>query len=296
MGKHSLRKDRTCRNCRHVVENRYCSNCGQENIETRQSFTHLVAHFAEDFTHYDNAFWKTIKALLFRPGRLTTEFILGKRRTFVPPVKLYIFISFITFFILSLVSTPNDTRDDVIKFDGPDAEKDQFIPDYNSLKQFDSLQRAMPESKRFHGAKAYLVRKLVSLDEKYTEEQFTSAVLDSVSNNLPKVLFLYLPFSALSLWVFHNKKRWFYFDHGIFTLHYFSFVLLTLSAFLILQRAFLPVPTISDYIPLIMMFIMMWWFFYFFRSHRRFYGESKLVSRTKSRHYLSSICSLYLFS
>jgi hypothetical protein len=25
------------------------------------------------------------------------------------------------------------------------------------------------------------------------------------------------------LWLFHNKKRWYYFDHGIFTLHYFSF-------------------------------------------------------------------------
>lgn len=98
MAHDDLRKDKTCQNCFHVVENKFCPNCGQKNTETRQSFAHLFTHFVEDFTHYDNAFWTTIKNLLFKPGLLTKEYLSGKRQRFVPPVKLYIFVSFVTFF------------------------------------------------------------------------------------------------------------------------------------------------------------------------------------------------------
>ncbi|MUH01775.1 DUF3667 domain-containing protein [Scytonema sp. UIC 10036] len=34
----------------------------------------------EDFTHYDGQFWKTIKYLLFRPGKLTKEYLQEKDR------------------------------------------------------------------------------------------------------------------------------------------------------------------------------------------------------------------------
>ena len=50
--------------------------------------------------------------------------------------------------------------------------------------------------------------------------------ISSFTHNLPKVLFVFMPIFAFFLWLFHNKKRWYYFDHGIFTLHYFSFLLL----------------------------------------------------------------------
>jgi hypothetical protein len=58
-------------NCRHVVELRYCPNCGQENTESRKTFHHLFIHFFEDLTHYENAFWRTIRNLLFKPAALT---------------------------------------------------------------------------------------------------------------------------------------------------------------------------------------------------------------------------------
>ena len=283
MGKHPLRQDRTCKNCRQVVDKRYCSNCGQENVETRQSFMHLITHFAEDFTHYDNAFWKTIKNLLFRPGRLTIEFISGKRQTYVPPVKLYIFISFLTFFLLSVLATPEDKRDDFIKINNSGGtENERLVPEYKSLREYDSVQVSKAENERISGFKKYFFRKLVALDDKYTPDEVTQLLMQSVTNNLPKVLFLYLPMSALSLWLFHDKKRWFYFDHGIFTLHYFSFVLLTMSLFLVLQRIALEVPLLADLVPAILLTMFCWWFFYFFRSHRRFYGERKFISRIKS--------------
>lgn len=95
-----LRADKTCLNCGHHVEERFCPHCGQENIETRQPFYFLFTHFIEDFTHYDGQFWGTLKNLFFKPGKLTNTYLEGKRQRFVPPVKLYIFVSFIVFSFL----------------------------------------------------------------------------------------------------------------------------------------------------------------------------------------------------
>jgi hypothetical protein len=59
----------------------------------------LFSHFFSDFIYYDGKFWKTIRYLLFRSARLSREYLDGKRKSYVNPVQLYIFISFITFFI-----------------------------------------------------------------------------------------------------------------------------------------------------------------------------------------------------
>ena len=108
MSKSKIRNDKTCLNCRYVVENRFCPNCGQENTDTRKTFHHLFIHFFEDLTHYENAFWPTIKNLIFKPAALTKEYLSGKRLTYLAPVRLYIFISFITFLIIALFSSQNE--------------------------------------------------------------------------------------------------------------------------------------------------------------------------------------------
>ena len=105
MSHDKIRDHIDCLNCGKIVTEKYCPNCGQENAESRKSFSYLFTHFVEDLTHYDNAFWKTIQYLLFRPSRLTREYLAGKRKKYVAPVKLYIFISFITFLLIAMFPT-----------------------------------------------------------------------------------------------------------------------------------------------------------------------------------------------
>ena len=113
MSKSEIRKDKTCLNCRYVVEQKFCPNCGQENTDTRKTFYHLFVHFFEDLTHYENAFWKTIKNLLFKPSTLTKEYLSGKRLSYLAPVRLYIFISFITFLLITMF--PNKVSEELDK-------------------------------------------------------------------------------------------------------------------------------------------------------------------------------------
>lgn len=104
MPHYKQRKESNCLNCNAEVNGRYCSVCGQENIEPRENFWHIVAHFFNDITHFDGKFFTTTKRLLLRPGFLPMEYIKGKRASYLHPIRMYIFTSaifFLAFFNIS---------------------------------------------------------------------------------------------------------------------------------------------------------------------------------------------------
>src|SRR5579872_4745542 len=97
MSRHHLREDKACLNCGAIVPERFCSRCGQENTELKESLGHLIGHFFEDITHFDAKIFVTLKDLVLRPGFLTREYIAGKRVRYLNPVRMYVFISAVFF-------------------------------------------------------------------------------------------------------------------------------------------------------------------------------------------------------
>ncbi len=95
-----LRKEKDCLNCGHHVEETYCPHCGQENIELKEDAWHMITHAIADYFHFEHKFFGTIKPLLFKPGKLTVDYVAGKRASFLHPIKLYIFISIVFFIIV----------------------------------------------------------------------------------------------------------------------------------------------------------------------------------------------------
>ncbi|MCS4303816.1 hypothetical protein DRF65_09625 [Chryseobacterium pennae] len=331
-----IREDKTCLNCGHQVEERFCPHCGQENTERRQPFYFLFTHFVEDFTHYDGQFWGTVKNLIFKPGKLTNIYLEGKRQTFVPPVKLYIFVSFITFFMFALFPMvlfnsdsnkggtldkaaiiknikPADTqklidsikaRKNLTKEDSLAIKSLQVLPDsakiedfakilemdkkidsnsgfgnYKTRKSYDSAMAKNPSFLDF--IQIPIAHKFFELkDNGVKKEEIVTSMVEKSFHNLPKALFIYLPIFAFFLWIFHNKKKWWYFDHGIFTLHYFSFLLLIiLLIFLISKLTGLSgFKMINALLYLIMSLLTLYSMGYFFIAHRRVYHSHGLVS------------------
>lgn len=290
MGHQKLREDKTCLNCNYVVENKYCPNCGQENTETRQSFHYLFTHFVEDLTHYDGSFWRTIKSLLFRPGRLTKEYLEGRRKKFVPPVKLYIFISFVTFLLPTLLPDVSffgsskekkelvQTEKDTItkKSKGLEVKDNVFV---NNIKQLDSIENAATEKMSYVEYSMY--KNLLKIKQEKQQKEFLKKALDFFVHALPKVLFLYMPIFAFFLWLLHDKNKRYYFDSGVFTLHYFSFLLLVITIGILLEWI-LHLFLLDDLAGIYNFVSLGYCFFYFFRAHSRFYGEEKIISRIKS--------------
>lgn len=101
------RKEKNCLNCNAIVAGRYCQVCGQENIETQETFGHLTGHFISDIFHFDGLFFSTAKQLLFHPGSLTYEYVRGRRASYLNPIKMYVFISAIFFLFFLTVYKPN---------------------------------------------------------------------------------------------------------------------------------------------------------------------------------------------
>lgn len=94
------RQEKNCLNCNAEVLGRFCQVCGQENIETKESFWSLATHFVYDITHFDGKFFSTLKYLLFRPGFLSQEYLRGRRIAYLHPIRMYVFTSAIFFLIL----------------------------------------------------------------------------------------------------------------------------------------------------------------------------------------------------
>ena len=140
-----LRKEDNCLNCGTQVIGRYCHNCGQENVEVKESAWHFIVHFFNDITHFDGKFFTTVKDLLFKPGFLSREYMEGKRMRYLNPIRMYLFTSFIFFLVFFAVVHINEIRMEPDKFtvkgksraelaQMPYEEFDEFTAQFNNGK------------------------------------------------------------------------------------------------------------------------------------------------------------------
>ncbi|MEP7237777.1 MAG: DUF3667 domain-containing protein [Ferruginibacter sp.] len=109
------RKEKNCLNCNAELEGRFCHICGQENIEPKETVWHLIGHFFQDITHFDGKFFSTLKYLMLRPGFLPKEYMIGRRASYVNPIRMYIFTS--AFFFLIFFSFFKINNDAVVTTD-----------------------------------------------------------------------------------------------------------------------------------------------------------------------------------
>jgi len=283
-----LRKEANCLNCGATVLGRYCQACGQENTEPKETFWHMVTHFFYDITHFDGSFFVTLKDLLFKPGFLSKEYMLGRRKKYLHPVRMYVFTSavfFLVFFSLFHVSendvsvnnkrgkveegfstvkeeafknakTKEDSAGiqkglellgykDTTETAKPDSvvryknKKGGFsyslgsdVSNYKTLREYDSVQKTLPENKRDAGLTKVITRKSVQLNEKYKGDQkkIATELINKFIHSIPYLLFVSLPLYALYLKLLYirQRKQYYLADHGVFLIHLYVFTFLFL--------------------------------------------------------------------
>jgi hypothetical protein len=89
-----------CLNCGTALQGPFCYYCGQPDRNFMRFFPALMREFFEEFLDLDSRFMRTMKPLLFKPGRLTRDYLEGRRFRYTPPLRLYLFAS-IGFFLLA---------------------------------------------------------------------------------------------------------------------------------------------------------------------------------------------------
>lgn len=88
-----------CRNCQASLNGAYCSNCGQKDLDLERPILSLLGGVLTETFEIDGRAALTMKTLFRYPGKLTSEFLAGRRRQYTSPLRLYLFIS-IAFFIV----------------------------------------------------------------------------------------------------------------------------------------------------------------------------------------------------
>ena len=89
----------TCDNCRAPLAGPYCHDCGQTARTPIQPTRQLLAALGRELFDLDNRLVRSVKALIFRPGFLTVEYVAGRRKTWTTPLQLYLLSALIYFVV-----------------------------------------------------------------------------------------------------------------------------------------------------------------------------------------------------
>lgn len=91
-----------CLNCGHPLDlsDRYCPNCSQANSTKKLTLKDFFEEFLSNVLSYDSKLFQTLKALALRPGKITREYIAGKRLSYTNPFRFLLSLAIIYFLLL----------------------------------------------------------------------------------------------------------------------------------------------------------------------------------------------------
>jgi hypothetical protein len=269
-----------CDNCGAAVSGRYCAACGQRLEAPVQSLWHFTREATEDLTHTDSRLWRTLGALLFRPGYLTREFLAGRRACYLPPVRLYLVISVVFFLWASATQHPRvvlfsepdhgppkaavaplDERTFGVALPGESAEQhaERFC---SSGRNYDGPWRA-----RVQPAAHRACVRLVLDNGRTLPEVFM--------HNVPRALFVFLPLLAGVMMLMYWRPRHYYVEHLLLFVHNHAFL------FLLLPLAGLVSALLKPLAGWIWAAVTLYIAWYAYRSMRVVYGQGRALTLGK---------------
>jgi Protein of unknown function (DUF3667) len=206
-----IRTEKICLNCGTETTGRYCPSCGQENIEPKQSVWHLITHFFSDITHFDGKFFSTVKDLFIKPGFLSREYMIGRRVSYLDPIRMYIFTSAFFFIVFFSFVNPNkmpvgndakNSNDPILLTQLAEAkshsdsleiiteynkairpyvninidtsrksERNRFFKNYQTVEDYDSIQKTLPYEKKDGWLKKRVTTRIIMIVQRYKRER-----------------------------------------------------------------------------------------------------------------------------
>jgi len=258
-----------CASCgRSLTGENYCSHCGEEVFDaSKLTLKYFLTNTVlQEFLNVDGKIWRTLKLLLFRPAFLALEYAAGRRRPYVGPVRLLIVT--IIVYVLATQSGIGFTLDI-----GPLKLSTAPAP----MSPGRSIEATLESVDRFGILEGMFTERVGPVAEASDE---TRTRFNRALNGLATPLsFMTVLLVALTLYAFFHRRRPLLVEHAVFSMHYYTFVLLSLLFVVLVMRLRLPLPFAFS-IGLLLS-VMVWQFAYLAVGVRRFYfagGSRRLLA------------------
>ncbi len=283
-----------CPNCGTPLAGNFCQGCGQPthlHVPSAREFLHeFIAHYVA----LEGKLWKSVALLIFRPGRLTRDYIEGKRARYIEPLRLYLTFSIIFFAIFKLggvnfgggePDTPPARQEASVAQKAGTASEAAVTPEQRAREQAREERRRAREknpdrnlivleksddvkAKEFaasiHPALGPKVEHFLQLQN----EERNAALKRAFFSYAPYAIFLLMPVFAALLKLLYLGSGRRYGEHLLFALHANAFAFLMLSLVIILP----------DRVPLVAPLLMLWLTFYLPTAMRKVYGGGRIVT------------------
>lgn len=194
-----------CPSCGEPLAGEYCHACGERRPDPRRlSARHFFGEMTEDVLDVDSRALRSLRLLVARPGFLTLEYIAGRRRPYLGPLRMYLTVFAALLFVTLL------------------APKGAPTP-RNGL--VDGFRRVIHQ---------------VAVRRGISDAAAEKAVSDATTQHVAWISVLIpLVFAAFLFAAFHRRRRWFG-EHLVFAIHYgtinFLLALALIPFTLLLQR------------------------------------------------------------
>jgi hypothetical protein len=229
--KHSLPIGAPCPNCHTAIAGPWCYACGQRAEQFHRSIWRLTLEALEGLTDVDGRIWQTLPRLVFRPGRLTRDYLIGHRASQVPPFRIFLVVVLLVFFAGGLDMQANHEKIRFATLDSVEAQKAISPGDRADMQKALAAIKA-EVSKPKPGAKPSEQWLRAQLSKAISNQEAYKAAIEQWAE---RFAILMLPIAAIMLTVlFVFKKGVYVFDHLIFSMHSLSFQGLLLTVVFLL--------------------------------------------------------------
>jgi uncharacterized protein DUF3667 len=255
----------SCRNCGAAASGTYCPNCGQETSLALPTVRAFLRDAAGRYVALDGRLWRTMAALLFRPGYLAQEYFRGRRRRYIRPARLFLVLSIALFALLRFTSGPTVFEDELSKGNPADIAEDATDREGGSGMKLDrDLNMKMD-----FGVGSWFepVERRVELFNRLSRREKGEELFAGVLRYGPYAMFALLPLFALLLKLFYlGRARRYpmrprrYTAHLLFGAYSHSFIFIVVALLALLPGGFLRTA------------IAVWAIIYLLLSMKRVYG------------------------
>ena len=252
------RPEDQCENCGALLHGPYCSECGQKAAERILPVWHMVNEALEAVFELDLRVLRTLPKFLFLPGRLTKEYLNGRRKRYIRPFRLYLFSTFVLFAVIAFTTTGGfglvlDPQG-AVRLNPPDTEvtagrvSDTTATSESASSLFgDPAERERVAKKLASDSSAVTVGLFDDpAANRRAEQMLRTKVAEAVRNPRefvgdlidrgPYLMFLMLPVFALLLKLLYIRRGRLYMEHLIFSLHVHALAFFAFTAGVLLEQ------------------------------------------------------------